>query len=79
MRKTPANPSRALLDVVDYFGSQLKLAEELHCTQQFISKCINGKSDFPLMFALRVENMTKGKFKYKNLISEKDKIFLTKR
>lgn len=62
--------------VINFFGGQRIMAEKLGVTQQFISKVVTGKSDLPLVIAMRIENITEKRFKATTLISEELKCYL---
>ena len=64
--------------IIDYFGTQTELAEQLGVTRQFISMWYNNKKRIPLIHALKIEHLTKGKFKYKKLLDEDTKCYLKK-
>lgn len=49
-------------EVVDYFGSQVKLADALGVTQGAVSQWMS-KGGLPAVRAVQIERLTDGKFK----------------
>lgn len=62
--------------VVKHFGSQRKLAKSLGLTQQCISYWQIGKQTPSLLYATRIEILTKQKFKAIDLINDDDRAYL---
>lgn len=65
--------------VIDHYGSQKRLAEELGVTKQIVSMWYNSKTPIPLVHAIKIENITKGKFKYTKLLDEDTRCYLKKK
>ncbi len=65
--------------VIEYFGSQLELAEKLHVRRELISMWLNGKVNMPLKYALKIQLLTKGRFKYFKLLDKETKCYLMKK
>ncbi len=72
MKKTDDN---IMEKVTAYFGTQQDLADKLGVTRQFISKLVCG-SHVPILYALKIEKLSKGKFKLRQLISNDEKEYL---
>lgn len=62
--------------VIEHFGTQGALAEELGSTQQWVSNVLNCKVELSLRCAMKIEKVTKGKFTLRMLMSEKQKCYL---
>lgn len=62
--------------VINYFGSQKELAEQLGVKKQVISMWYNEKQLMPLVYALKIEKLTEGRFKYTKLLDEGTKCYL---
>lgn len=74
--KRKISPNPTILKVIGHFGTQQKMAEAMGTTQQYISKIVNGKCDLSLLYAMKIEKLTRGKFTLKALLSEKKKCYL---
>lgn len=62
--------------IIDFFGSQTELAEHLGIKKQNISMWYHGKQAIPITHAIKIERLTKGKFKYTKLLDEDTKCYL---
>jgi DNA-binding transcriptional regulator YdaS (Cro superfamily) len=67
-----------LKKVINYFGSQTRLAEELGVSRQSVSMWYNGAQSIPLIHALNIQNISNGKFKYTKLLDKDKKCYLKK-
>ena len=67
------NNNDYLKRVVDDFGCQSVLASKLEVTRQMVSMWINNKRDIPVKYALKIQFLTKGKYKFFKLLSDEDK------
>jgi len=65
-----------LIKVVDYFGSQSELSRVLDVSRDLVSKWVNGKYSMQLKHALKIQLLTKGKFKYFKLIDRETRCYL---
>ena len=62
--------------VIEHFGNQVILANKLGLKSQNISEWVRGVNSVPLKHAIEIERLTKGKFKAKSLVNEKNKRYL---
>lgn len=77
LKKNVPNYIKTLRKVIEHYGSRNKLAEKLRISKQYIGMiCMKGTT--PLQ-ALKIEMMTKGKFKTIDLLKTKDKNYLMKK
>ena len=68
-----------LLKVVEHFGSQSELSRVLGITRVLVSQWMDGKSKIQLKHALKIQLLTKGKFKYFKLIDKETRCYLMKK
>lgn len=52
----------SFLAVCNYFGSQRKMAEVLHCTPGFVGHVVHGRRPMPVEWAPIIERESGGKF-----------------
>lgn len=65
--------------VVEYFGSQSELSRALDVSRVLVSLWVNGKGSMQLKHALKIQLLTKGKFKYFKLIDKETRCYLMKK
>lgn len=74
MKKKTKYASQKYIDtlekVIKYFESQTELAERLGISRQLVSMWHSGLSKIPFVYAVKIENLTNGKFKYIDLLDE---------
>lgn len=68
-----------LVKVIDYFGSQSALARELGISRNLVSQWMAGKTKIQLEHALKIQLLTRGKFKYFKLIDKETRCYLMKK
>lgn len=78
MQKKDSSNIRELKKVVEFYGSQVNLARELGITVQYVNSWCMGRTNMPLVYAMKIEKMTKAKFTVEKLMSQKDKSLLKK-
>lgn len=52
----------SIQDLISTYPSRKELCRTLGCSRQFLSQIENGKRQFPIRMALKVERMTNGRF-----------------
>lgn len=63
-------------NLINYFGSQSAIATALDVSPQFVSKWFNGLRDIPILQAMKIEKVTKGKIPFTALLSDDKKSYL---
>lgn len=62
-RKTNAAMKKAIL----FFGGTVKLAVALNANHSNVSKWLYEKRQIPVKYAIKIEQLTKGKIKFRDL------------
>lgn len=68
-----------LMKVVDHFGSQSELSRVLGISRYLVSQWVSGKASMQLKHALKIQLLTKGKFKYFKLLDKETRCYLMKK
>ena len=58
----------ALQKVIEFFGSQVKLAKQLKIQRQYVNAWCKQGDDMPFKYAYEIERLTEGKITARNLM-----------
>jgi DNA-binding transcriptional regulator YdaS (Cro superfamily) len=72
------NNIRYLEEASRFFGNQSRLAEKLNITPQYVSNWIKGRSKIPLLYALKIDQLSMGKFKFSEFLEKETQCYFKK-
>lgn len=64
--------------IVSYYGSQTKVAMLICVSKQTVSQWFNDRTRIPVIYALKFEYLTKGKFKHIKFLDKRTQCYLKK-
>lgn len=67
---------KALQEVIEYCGNQNILANELGISRQCINNWLHERGKVSLGVAMKIEHLTKGKFKYTKFLEKATRSYL---
>jgi DNA-binding transcriptional regulator YdaS (Cro superfamily) len=67
---------RHYINLVAYFIKPINLARALGVSKQTVNHWLAGKRDIPMIYTIKIEQITNGKIKAITLINEKKKCYL---
>jgi DNA-binding transcriptional regulator YdaS (Cro superfamily) len=65
-----------LKKVISHFGNQTKLAKHLNISRQTVNNWLHGRENMSLLYALKIEKLTKGKFEQTLFLSPENLFYI---